>query len=97
MEEEMNTCVILMKVSNTKSLKGETPYEKWNRRKLNIEHLRVFGSIVYRKLTGQLIKTEDQSRVFVFLGYEIGKKKSCRCINVVTYKVHVSQDVIYEE
>ena len=63
----MSTCVYVLNTSSTKGIKGETPYEKRNRRKPNVSHLKVFGSIVYVKIIGRLSKLEERSKCMVFL------------------------------
>ena len=72
--EVVSTCVYVLNRSSTKGVKGKTPYEKWNKRKPNVSHLRIFGSLVFVKTTGRLSKLEDRSKCMVFLGYEAGSK-----------------------
>ena len=72
--EAVSTCVYVLNRSSTKGVKGKTPYEKWNKRKPNVSHLRIFGSLVFVKTTGRLSKLEDRSKCMVFLGYEAGSK-----------------------
>jgi hypothetical protein len=57
----------------TKSLKGQTPYEKWFKKKPNISHLREFGAPVWVLLQGQKAprKMETKSRRRVFVGYNL--------------------------
>ena len=94
--EAVSTCVYVLNRSSTKGVKGKTPYEKWNKRKPNVSHLRVFGSVVFVKTTGRLSKLEDMSKCMVFLGYEAGSK-AYRCLDPVTFKIHISRDVIFDE
>ena len=94
--EAVSTCVYVLNRSSTKGVKGKTPYEKWNKRKPNVSHLRVFGSVVFVKTTGRLSKLEDRSKCMVFLGYE-GGSKAYRCLDPVTFKIHISRDVIFDE
>ena len=94
--EAVSTCVYVLNRSSTKGVKGKTPYEKWNKRKPNVSHLRVFGSVVFVKTTGRLSKLEDRSKCMVFLGYEAGSK-AYRCLDPVTFKIHISRDVIFDE
>ena len=42
--------------SSKKIFQGETPNEKWNRKKPKIDHLMVFGSIVQVKIIGRVRK-----------------------------------------
>ena len=94
--EAVSTCVYVLNMSSTKGVKGKTPYEKWNKRKSSVSHLRIFGSVVFVKATGRLSKLKDRSTCMLFMGYEAGSK-ACRCLDPVTFKIHVSRDVIFDE
>ena len=65
--EAVSTCVYVLNRSSTKGITIKTPHEKWNVRKLNVSHLKVFGSIVFVKTTGRLSKLEDKSKCIVFM------------------------------
>ena len=41
--EAVSTCVYVLNRSSTKGVKGQTPYAKWNGRKPNVSHLKIFG------------------------------------------------------
>ena len=86
----------MLNKSSTKGVKGKTPYEKWNKRKPNVSHLRIFESVVFVKTTGRLSKLEDRSKCMVFMGYEAGSK-AYRCLDPVTFKIHISGNVIFNE
>ena len=62
--------------AHTKSLKRQTPYEKWFTTKPNVSHLREFGAPVWVLLQGQKEprKMETKSRRQIFVGYEDGSK-----------------------
>ena len=92
----MGSCVYVLNRSSTKVLKGKTPYEKWNGRKPNVSHLKVFGSVVFVKTTGRLSKLEDKSKCMVFMRYE-ARSKAYRCLDLVSLKIHISRDVIFVE
>ena len=94
--EAVNTCVYVLNRSYTKSLKGETLYEKWSGRKPSIDHLRVFGSVVHVKTTSKMSKLEDRGTVMILIGYERGTKAN-RCLDPLNFKVTMSRDVIFEE
>ena len=64
--EAVNTCVYVLNMSSTKGVKGKTPYEKWNGRKPNVRHPRIFGSVVFVKTTRRLSKLEDRSACFLW-------------------------------
>ena len=94
--EAVNTCVYVLNRSYTKSLKGETPYEKWSGRKPYVDHLWVFGSVVHVKTTRKISKLEDRNIVMILIGYERGTK-AYRCLDLINFKVTISRDVIFEE
>lgn len=94
--EAVNTCIYVLNMSATKSLKGKTLYEMWCGRKPTIEHLRVFGSMVYVKTNTWLSKLEDRGRLMIFIGYEVGTK-AYRCLDPLTFKVYINRDVIFKE
>ena len=94
--EVVNTCVYVLNRSYTKSLKDETPYEKWSGRKPSVDHLRVFGSVVHVKTTRKVSKLEDRSTVMILIAYKRGTK-AYRCLDPMNFKVTISRDVIFEE
>ena len=94
--EAVNTCVYVLNRSHTKSLENSTPYERWSGKKPNIDHLRVFGSVVHVKTTKRVSKLEDRSSLMVFIGYELGTK-AYRCLDPLSFKVTISRDVVFEE
>ena len=81
--EAISTCVYVLNRSLTKGIKGETPYEKWNGRKPNVSHLKVFGSIVFVKISGRQSKLKDKSKQ--------------RCLDPIIFKIHIRRDVIFVE
>lgn len=83
--------------SSTKSLGGKTPYEAWFGQKPQIDHLRVFRSLVYvKKVSGHLKKSESRSQPIVFIGYETGIK-AYKCFIPKDSTIQVSRDVIFKE
>ena len=95
--EVVSTCVYILKRSFTKALHGQTPHEKWTRRKPSVDHLKTFGSIVHVKDTKRhLSKLEDRSKPMIFIRYELGSK-AYKCLDPVNFNVVISRDVIFEE
>ena len=94
--EAVSTCVYVLNRSSTKGVKGHTPYEKWNGRKPNVSHLKIFGSVVFVKTTRRLSKLEDRSKCMVFTGYEVGSK-AYRCLDPTTLRLLISRDLIFDE
>ena len=88
--EAVSTAVYIINRSLTKSLQGQTPHEKWTRRRPSVDHMRIFGSIVLVKETKpHLSKLEDRSKPMIFIGYELGSK-AYRCFDPVNSKVIIS-------
>ena len=94
--EAVSTCVYVLNRSSTKRIKGKTPYEKWNGIKLNVSHLKVSESVVFVKTAERLSKLEDRRKCMVFMGYE-ARSKAYICLDPVTFKIHISKDVIFVE
>jgi hypothetical protein len=62
-----------------------------------VHHLRVFGCVVYMKITWpHLTKLDDRGLKMVFIGYEPGSK-AYQLYNPDDGRVHVSHDVIFDE
>jgi hypothetical protein len=78
----------------TKSLKSQTPYEKWFKRKPNVSHLREFGAPVWVLIQGQKQprKMETKSRWRIFVGYDDGSK-SIKYYNAEIRKVLTSRNI----
>ena len=79
---------------HTKSLKTQTPYEKWYQIKPNVSHLREFGAPVWVLLQGQNKprKMETKSRRRIFVGYDDGSK-SIQYYNAETRKILTSRNI----
>ena len=93
--EAISTAVYLLNRAPTKSLEGKTPYESWTRRKPSVEHLKVFGCIVYVKtLEKSLKKLDDQSLPMIFIGYEKGVK-GYRTFDPISKTIHITRDVVF--
>jgi len=78
-------------------LEDRTPQEAWSGQKPTVSHFRVFGSIAYAHVPGQLrSKLEDKSRKLIFIGYD-EKTKGFRLLDPISKKVTVSRDVRVNE
>nr|GEX79244.1 retrovirus-related Pol polyprotein from transposon TNT 1-94 [Tanacetum cinerariifolium] len=81
----------------TKAIEDITLYEAIERRKPNLENLRVFGCIAYAKIPSQhLTKLDDGSTRMVYLGNEQGSK-AYRLFDLTTHRICVSRDVKFKE
>ena len=67
--EAVSAAVYLLKRAPTKSLEGKTPYEGWIGRKPVVEHLKVFGFIVFVKILGKSLRKLDYRNTLISLKY----------------------------
>ncbi|KAM2382903.1 hypothetical protein FF1_040470 [Malus domestica] len=90
--EVVNIFVYLLNKSPTKALGNITPFEKFNGRKIGIKHLKVFGSVSYSLIPGNLRhKLEETSVIGIFIGYG-ACEKGYRVLNPATQKEQVISD-----
>lgn len=75
--EAVNTAVYLKNRSPTIAVAGVVPEERWSNKKVDIKHLRVFGSVAYA-LQPNLRKLDARSKKYIFVGY---------CDNTKGYKL----------
>ena len=95
--EAISTAIYLLNRAPTKSLESKTPYEGWTGRQPSVEHLKVFGCIVFVKtLNKSLRKLDDRSIPMIFIGYEKGVK-GYRTFNPVSHTIHITKDAVFEE
>ena len=55
--------------ASTRALQGKTPYAMWTGQKLDVSHLREFGSDVWVLLEGQPDKLQPKVAKFILMGY----------------------------
>lgn len=95
--EGVRHAVYLLNRVPTKAVKDITPYEAWNGRKPDLEHLKVFGCTAHVKVpSARMTKLDDRSRPMVYLGVEPGSKAH-RLYDPQQGKICVSRDVAFEE
>jgi hypothetical protein len=95
--EAVTTAVYLLNRVPCKANGGRTPFELWHRKTPTVQHLKVFGCIVYVKNTvPYLKKLDDRGRKMIFVGYERGSKVY-RAYDPVTRRVIVTRDVVFDE
>ena len=70
--------------------------EMWRGKKPKLSHVRIFGSILHMKSLGTLGKLEDRRKEMVFVGYK-RRTKGYQYFDPTTHKIHLSQDVYFEE
>lgn len=74
-----------------------TPEEAWNGNKPVVDHFRIFASIVYAHVSyPKRRKLDDKGEKCIFLGVS-DQSKAYKLYNLITKKIIVSRDVIFEE
>ncbi|KAL4581058.1 hypothetical protein LXL04_017266 [Taraxacum kok-saghyz] len=95
--EAVRDAVYLLNRLATKALPDITPYEAWFCKKPNLEHLKVFGCVVFSKTVGgHLKKLDDRSKKMVYFGVEDGTKGN-RLFDSQDRKLRISRDVVFDE
>jgi hypothetical protein len=95
--EAIATAVYIMNRTPTATMHGMTPKEKYNGRKLDLSHLKVFGCIEYVHVPNELqTKLDPKAKKCVFIGYSL-EQKGYICYNLVTGEMRVSMDVVFDE
>jgi hypothetical protein len=73
-----------------------TPEESWSGVRPNLNHLKVFGSLVYRHVPDQLRrKLDDKSNQMVLIGYH--STGGYKLLDPITRQIVISRDVIVDE
>lgn len=95
--EAINTAVYLRNRCTTKQIKDKTPYEVWNGRKPNVQHLRTFGSYaVGLDKSANRSKFEAKGTQCILVGYS-NNAKAYRLFDLETHAVIEQRDVIFDE
>lgn len=92
----MSTTAHFLNRCPTKKLHKITLEEAWSKFKLNLNHLRFFGSVAYRHVSGKLRKTlDDQGELVILVGYHsTGGYKLYDAVNI---RIVISRDIIFEK
>ncbi|KAG7572488.1 Integrase catalytic core [Arabidopsis suecica] len=92
----MTACYLINRTP-TRILNDQSPFQILNRQNPNIDHLRVFGSLCFVFVPGDLRnKLEPKSTKCVFIGYST-TQKGYKCFDPVNNRYHVSRDVKFME
>jgi len=95
--EAVDYAIYLSNRCPTINLNDMTPKEAWSRRKLNVSHLKVFGSIGYVHEDDQVrTKLDGKSKKMIFVGYN-QKSKGYKLYNPNEGKMVISRDVEFNE
>ncbi|UYV84289.1 hypothetical protein LAZ67_X001761 [Cordylochernes scorpioides] len=80
-----------------RSIKLDTPMEKWKGRKPSIRHFRIFGCLAFWPITQQhRSKFMPKSRKGIFVGYSL-KRKAYRVYDIITKKIEEVRSVKFVE
>ncbi len=92
------TAVYLRNRMVTTALKsGETPYQRWYGKKPNLQHIRVFGCIVYTHVPeGNRKKLDNKAQKLRFTGYT-DTAHNYRVWDKETRRCYIRHDVIFNE
>jgi hypothetical protein len=95
--EAVATIVYIMKQTPTTIVHGMTLEEKFTSKKLDVSHLRVFGSIAYVHVPNEKkSKLDAKVEKCILIGYSL-EQKGYRCFNLSTRNLQVSRDVVFDE
>lgn len=95
--EAVNWSVHILNRSPTLAVKNMTPQEAWTGYKLSIDYFRILGCITYTHvLDEKRSKLDNKGTKCVFLGIS-EESKAYRLYNLVTKKIIISRDVIFDE
>jgi hypothetical protein len=83
--------------SPTRASSGITPYQRLRGKKLDLSHLRIYGSIAWVHMNDECrTKLEPKSRKCLFVGY-YEESKAYKCYDPQAQKILISKDVRFEE
>ena len=90
------TAIYLINRLPSANLEYKSPLEIIYQRKLNIDHLRVFGCTCYVHNNNMENKLDVKSIKTVFLGYS-SQKKGYKCYDPINKRFFISRDVTFLE
>lgn len=95
--EAVNTAVYVINRTGTSTVKDKTPFELWHEKRASVNHLNVFGNIVYAHIPKQKRKKIDKkSAKCVLVGY--GEHSNMfRVYNFEKRSIEIVRDVIFEK
>jgi len=95
--EALNTVICILNRSPIKEVFNKTSYEVWFKRKLKVDHFRVFGCIASSHIpTENREELDGKGEKYIFIRYSDESKSYC-LYNPKTKKLIISKDVIFDE
>lgn len=98
--EAANTAVYTINRVINKNTRTKTPHELYFGKKPRVNHLRIFGSLCYKKQeekkrSGYQQKLEHRSKPVIMVGYE--RDNTYRTYDPIENKVIISREIIFDE
>ena len=88
-------CIHVLNRSPTFSVQNMTREEAWSKRKLTVDHFRIFGCMAYAHIPDEKRKKlDDKSEKCIFLGVS-ENSKAFKLFNPFTKTIVISRDVIF--
>lgn len=95
--EAVNTSVYLINRCPAKKIPGTTPEEVWSGKKVDLSHLRVFGSPAYAHVPSQKRRKLDaKAKELIFVGYS-DTSKAYRLLDPETHNIEIARTVDFFE
>ncbi|KAM1556843.1 hypothetical protein PS2_040150 [Malus domestica] len=95
--EGVNWAVHVLNRCPTLSVKNKTPEEAWNGHKPSVDHFRIFGCIAHAHVPdNKRVKLDDRSLKCILIGVS-EESKAYRLFDLVSQKIIISRDVVFEE
>ncbi|UYV73960.1 hypothetical protein LAZ67_11001597 [Cordylochernes scorpioides] len=80
-----------------RSIKQNTPMQRWNGRKPSVKHIRIFGCLTHwLESKPRRNKFSPKGRKGIFIGYSI-KRKAYRIYDIMTKRIHEVRSVKFSE
>ncbi|CAA9994150.1 unnamed protein product [Nesidiocoris tenuis] len=96
--EALNTAIYLKNRSPTSALTGKVPEEAWAQKKVDLSHLRIFGSKAYTHVPDQKrTKFDKKTKELVMVGYSDITKGYRLIDRQHPSKLIVARDVVFDE
>jgi hypothetical protein len=96
--EAVSTAVYIKNRLPTRATPDSTPFERWNRKKPDISHLRTFGCLAFAWIHGDLRKKLDNHAYkCVLLGYSVETTTQYRVMDISSGRVFMARDIKFDE
>ena len=97
LENSLSLVIYLMNRCWISRVHDISPHERFYGKKLDLSHVRIFGSITYVHIPDEeWQKVDPKSEKCILLGYS-PEQKGYKCFNPSTRKVWVSRDVVFDK